>query len=121
MIIDKLLMFFNEEAITGSAASASLDVGANLGEGEPVFLHAQVVEAFSGGTSITLALQDSDDNSAFDNVLVTYPVPLSELKAGYEFKFGSVPRKLKRYLRMSATVSGTMTGGKLTAFINLDN
>ena len=121
MIIDKLRMFFENEALAATKASQSLDVGKNVGEGQPLFIHALVTEAFAGGTSITLALQDSDNDSAFTNVLVSHAVPLAELKAGYEFKFGSVPRTLKRYLRLNATVSGTMSGGKLTAFINLDN
>lgn len=121
MILDKLLMFFDEEELTATKSSASLDLWDNVGEGKPIFIHAQVTEAFAGGTSITLALQESADDSTFTNVLTTHAITTAELKAGYSFKFGSVPRKLKKYLRIHATVSGTMSAGKLTSFINLDN
>ena len=121
MIIDKLLMFFEDEKITSTKSSASLALWDNAGEGTPIFIYAQVTEAFAGGTSITLALQESADDSTFTNVLTTHAITTAELKAGYNFKFGSVPRKLKKYLRINATVSGAMSAGKLTAFINLDN
>ncbi len=121
MIMDKCLMFFEDETITATKASPSLDVGENVGEGEPIYIFAKVVSDFTGGTSIALALQESDNNSSFTNVLSTPAIPVNDAGAGYDFKFGSVPRKLKRYLRLNATVVGAVTGGKITAGLNLDN
>jgi hypothetical protein len=121
MIIDKLRTFFDGEAITAAVNSPSLDLGEDAGTGCPLFIHAQVVEDFAGGTSLTLTLQDSADNSTFSDVVSSPAVALASLKVGYRFGFGSVPKELKRYLRLKAAPAGTMTGGKITAFINLDN
>ncbi len=121
MMIDKQLMFFDNEAINTSKSSRALDVGANLGEGMPVFVRASVSDDFSGGTSLSLTLQDSADGITFDPVLTSAVVPVASLKAGYHFAFGSVPRKLGRHLRLNATVAGTMSAGKLNAFIAQDN
>jgi hypothetical protein len=120
-IWDKLLTFFDAQAITATTNSAGLDLGPDVGSGVPLYLHAQVVEDFAGGTSLTLTLQESADNTTFTEVEKTAVIPLASLKAGYQFKLGSVPRNTQRYLRLNVTAAGTFTGGKLTAYVNFDN
>lgn len=129
MILDKENMFSDDQAITASAASENvIDLGNDsalvqqLNEKGVIENLVQVVEDFAGGTSLQVTLQ-SDDDVNFGSpttVLETAVILLADLVAGYQFKFGKLPRINEQYVRLYYTVVGPFTGGKITAGLVLD-
>lgn len=126
MITDEKLIFSEEQAVTDTAVSTySVDTGApdsKIGGGTPVYLNCVVDTAFigQGSTTLTLALQDSADNSAYDDVLITGPIDEAELAEGKTVLKVALPCGLRQYLRLNYTVgSGPFTEGKVNAFLSL--
>lgn len=124
MIQDKQQTFSDEQAITATANSTNVvDLGsANKGPGEPLYVNAQVIEAFTAGGSATLTISlETDDNDGFSSaktLLTTPAIGKADLIAGYMLAINQVPPGAERYLRLVYTVaSGPMTAGKITAFI----
>lgn len=120
MIIDSLLELSIKQAVTTSAASTNVvDFGLknpNLGNG-PSQLYAvfTVPEAFTGG-SLTIALQDSENNTNFTNVITGVTIAAADLKAGAQYVL-PLPVKHRRYIRAYYAVTGSMTAGKINAAI----
>lgn len=116
--LDALLRLSDKQAITTTAASTNVvDTRDNdIGAGRPLYLVLHVVEAFAGGTSLAVALQDSANNSTFADVVVNPAIPLAGLTLGKKVVLG-LPPGLRRYLRANYTVSGTFSAGKVTAHI----
>lgn len=137
MPYDALLMFSNAQVVTATAVSTDvLDLGLpsvnprsatgarfivshGAGNAGDFALVCKVGADFAGLTSIDVQLQVSNDNSAYTTIATTGAIPLSKLKAGYEFGFHGLPLEAKgRYLRLNYVVTGTGTGGgQITAGI----
>jgi hypothetical protein len=136
MLFDSTNLFSDAQAITATAASTNvIDFGAtdtpkhaanaitrDLGKGNKVALHVQVVTDFADtgdNTSLTVALQtDTVENFASPTTLWTSETLVSTaLVAGYIFPLAFIPRGVQRYLRLNYTVSGTgdMEAGAITA------
>ena len=140
MIIDKLLLMSNAQAITATAASTDvidLGVAEDLGVGDDPALKVVVVplSTFTAGGAATMqvAIEGSPDNSSWTIMAETEPLSLaainSAVTAGSQNPYlcsWDLPslvanQALPRYIRMLYTVAtGPMTGGTLSAFINLD-
>lgn len=116
--LDALLRLSDKQAITTTAASTNVvDTRDNdIGAGRPLYLVLHVVEAFAGGTSLAVALQDSANNSTFADVVASPAIALANLTLGKKVVLG-LPPGLRRYLRANYTVSGTFSAGKVTAHI----
>lgn len=115
--LDALLRLSDGQAITATAASTnSIDAGRDIGAGRPLYLVVNVTEEFAGGTSLTVALQDSADGTTFASVVSHAAVLLADLTLGKQIVIG-LPPGLRRYLRANYTASGTFTAGKVTAHI----
>jgi hypothetical protein len=119
-ILDRQILFSNEQAITASAASADvIDLGSSrdIGAGEPVMVLVQVTQSFDALTSLTVGLQTSSaENFASPMQLTATSLPLASLTAGARFTAGPVPGGVLRYLRLYYTVTGSNpTTGKITA------
>jgi hypothetical protein len=126
MILDKLLLMSNAQAITASANSTDvidLGVASDIGNGEDIEILCVVGTAFTaaGAATLQVALQGSTDNSTFTDMVVTRAIGKADLVAGAEAcKFRIPPvaagQNPPRYLRMSYTVAtGPMTAGTITA------
>ncbi len=125
-IIDKNLQISNAQAITATATSTDvIDAGAtknaaigrDLGGGTQLFLEVTVGATFTaaGAGTLTIALQDSADNSSFADVLTTPALALASLVVGSRF-YIPLPAKMRRYIRANYTVAtGPMTAGTLCA------
>jgi hypothetical protein len=128
MILDKQALFSDQQAITATAASTNvIDLGGHLldaGWGNSIPLLFQVTQDFNTLTSLTVALQASDD-PAFGSSATVFSevVPLSRLKAGARISQKVIPyNTVGRYLRLYYTVTGTApVAGKVTAGITLGN
>jgi len=130
MQFDKENLFSDDQAVTVTAVSTNIvDIAgvastlfADMGPGEPVDLHAQVTVAFVGGTSIALKLE-TDDDVAFGSATdlgSTPAIATAALVAGYKFAKQLPKEALERYLRLTYTVIGTMSAGKIHAGLILD-
>ena len=111
--------FSASQAITASAASTNnLDANADIGHGNINFLDISVIESFDNLTSLQVGLRESSDNVTFTDVLLTAPILLAELVAGYRFKLDKIPHLTKQYLQIYYTVVGTApTAGKVFAAV----
>ncbi len=126
MYLDNDLVFSDAQAVTASAASASLDMRTatrNAGAGEPVHLVCVVsaTAASAGATTLDVALQDSADNSSFaDTAVKQSAIPKASLVAGFEILRVSLPRGLRRYLRVNYTVNtANFTAGTFSAYLTV--
>lgn len=129
MILDYENLFSNDQAITVTAAPTNvIDLGDDdsavqaLNQKGELDVFCQVTTAFAGGTSLQVALQ-SDDDEAFGSattIMTSAAIATASLVAGYQFKFGKLPRINERYIRLYYTVVGTMSAGKVVAGLVLD-
>lgn len=130
MILDKLLMFSEAQAVTASAASTDvIDLGPidgtrrDIGVGYPLEFWATVntTAAAAGAATVNIQLQTSPDNSTWTTLTSTGDLALSALTAGKRVMSQKVPQGVLRYLRVNYVVgTGPLTAGAFTAGINLD-
>lgn len=120
MLFDAKALMSNQQVITANAASTDvIDRGdtKDVGRDASIPLCVQVTESFNNLTSLAISIQ-TDSVSGFGSAvtLATVTVPLADLKAGYQLPVITLPRGVKRYVRMNYTVAGTApTTGKVTA------
>jgi hypothetical protein len=129
-ILDSQLRFSSNQSVSGTAATVAstnyYDTGAaaDAGVGEPLSAQVDVGStAFSGGTSVQVAIQTAAD-AAFSSGLVTIPLTPAILVAAATaranlFK-GRLPYKLKRYIRFAYITVGAVAAGSANAFIAKD-
>ena len=120
-LIDYNNMFSNGQAVTSSAASTYYIDGRAAGEAldTNLYLIVEVGTAFVGGTSLEIALQTATDSS-FASPVTLYDsgaILLASLTANTVLVKVPIPIGLLRYLRVYYTVSGTMTAGTVSAFL----
>lgn len=138
MILDQENLFSNKQALLASAASTNIiDLGTtgtvpgssaplkrDIGKGVKIPLLVQVTTAFAGATSLTIALQSSDDPafSAGVTTLLSQQIPVAQLTAGARWALSVFPYgSTGRYLRLNYTVAGTGTEGAVTAGVTAGN
>jgi len=130
MILDKLLMFSEAQAVTNTAASTDvIDLGPidgtrrDIGVGYPLelFVNVNTTAAAAGAATVNIALQTSPDNSTWTTLATSGDLALTALTAGKRVVSQKVPQGVLRYLRVNYTVgTGPLTAGAFTAGINLD-
>ena len=130
-MIDTKLVFSSDQALTTTAVGTNvIDLGAadsGAGAGTPIYLHCRVTDDadFAGGTSVTFSLQHSDsEGSGYTDILVTPAILTATLVKGAWLFQGAIPlivsaEKIKRYLGVKYTISGTYTDGKVDCFLSL--
>lgn len=140
MILDKQLMFSDDQAVTSTALSDySIDLWAgnargsagvqthpgrtsrpvhDVGRGTEVEVLAQVTTAFANATDMYVQLVMADDAALTSNLTVldqTATVLEADLVAGYQYKLRSLPHGItKRYLGLKYVVNGTHNAGAIT-------
>lgn len=130
MILDKLLMFSDKQAVTATAASTDvIDLGPidgtrrDIGVGYPLEFWALVntTATASGAATVNVQLQTSPDNSTWTSIYESGALALAALIAGKRIVSAKVPSGVQKYLRVNYTVStGPLTAGAFTSGINLD-
>ena len=107
MIIDKSLIYSEDQDITATAASTNaLD---HVKAGFPykdAMLYVKVGTTFTNLTSLAIAFQDSADNSTFAT-LFSKTVLAADLTAGAKVLQIPLPAGVRRYTRMYYTVTGS--------------
>jgi len=131
MILDKLLMFSEAQAVTQSAASTDIiDLGPiagdfrDIGIGYPIELFAQVDVSATADSDATVQIvleTARTEDFANPHVLVQSDAKsLDVLTAGARITT-KVPGGVQRYLRVNYVVAGgPLTAGKFTAGLVLD-
>lgn len=130
MILDKLLMFSEAQAVTETATSTdTLDLGPlkgerrDIGVGYPLEFWTLVntTAAADGQATVNVQLQTSKDNSTWNTLYDSGAMELDELTAGKRIVSTKVPSGVQRYLRVNYDVeTGPLTAGAFTTGINLD-
>jgi len=138
MILDKNLLFSENQAVTATAISTNViefpangivvgeaaAVARNLGPGNELPILIQVTEAFATATSITFSLESSAA-AALTSATVHWTsgaVPIATLIAGYKLPIRILPDgTMLQYLGMRYTVTGSnATAGKVTAALGTE-
>lgn len=119
MIMDKNLIFSEEQKITTTANSKVIDLK-EPGDavGQELTLRVVSAETFAGLTGLQIKVQTGETAETFEDVLMTPSLPASKLARGNEVFVVRVPKGLKRFVRLNYTVSGTATAGAVTAFMS---
>ncbi|MEQ9887615.1 Bbp16 family capsid cement protein [Pectobacterium zantedeschiae] len=130
MILDKLLMFSEAQAVTATAASTDvIDLGPidgtrrDIGVGTPLefFVNVNTTATAAGAATVNIQLQTSADNSTYVTLFDSSALALATLTAGKRVASVKVPQGVLRYLRVNYSVAtGPLTAGAFTAGINLD-
>ncbi|HFV5776403.1 TPA: Bbp16 family capsid cement protein [Escherichia coli] len=130
MILDKLLMFSEAQAVTASAASTDVIYLApidgtrrDIGVGYPLEFWANVntTATAAGAATLNVQLQTSPDNSTWTTLYDSGTLALAALTAGKRLFSAKVPAGVQRYLRVNYVVgTGPLTAGAFTSGINLD-
>lgn len=122
---DKQNVFSDAQAVTSSAVSdGQVDLGGkNRGQGTPLHVICQVETTFSGGTSIQVSLKHASTAagvSAGEKLWEGPAIAVASLVAGYVFNVPPLPHKSERFVGLYYTVVGTMSLGKVDAFLALN-
>lgn len=144
MLLDTQNLFSRAQdlavAVGNHLSDKSIDLGAtgshpwhgsplsDPGRGLPIYVHAQVVEAFDsdgGAATVQAQLVQADDAALTSNLEVLAETPAvaeATLVPGYTFRLSCLPAGIsKRYLGLRYVVAGeTATAGKVTAGIVRD-
>lgn len=127
-ILDKLLEYSDKQVITATAVSTNVvdagatknpAIGRDLGAGDQLFLYVNVSTTMTaaGAATLTVALQDSADNSSWQDIAVSGALPVADLVAGKVVQLG-LPTPTRRYTRVNYTVAtGPMTAGAISAHL----
>jgi len=130
MILDKLLMFSEAQAVTATAASTDVidlsplkgtrrDIG--VGEQLEFWTNVNTTAAAAGAATLNVQLQTSADNSTWVTLYDSGSLALAALVAGKRILSTKVPQGVLKYLRVNYVVAtGPLTAGAFTAGINLD-
>ena len=125
--VDQNLVLSDAQAVTSTAVSTkSIDFATatrNMGAGEEIDLVIIVTTTCTaaGAATVQFALQDSTDNSSFNDVVVSPAIGKATLVAGYEAFRIVLPRALNRYIQVNYTVAtGPLTAGNFTAYLTDD-
>jgi hypothetical protein len=140
MILDRTLLFSDQQAITADAGSTNVvDLGASgtvygaaaaivrdIGIGTAVPLIVTVTQSFNNLTSMSIAVQ-TDDNAAFSSATTVFTSPtytLAQLASGAKYLLPNwLPSGTnERYVRLFYDITGTTpTLGKITAGVTMGN
>jgi hypothetical protein len=125
MIIDGNLDYSDNQAITGAAASTKNkdhgNANAKIGDGTDLAIVIVVTEAFTFGTAteMVIELRDSANDSSYTVVLRTKGLAASDLTLGKRYVI-KLPPGLQRYTQVYYNPDGTITAGKVDAFLASD-
>jgi hypothetical protein len=138
-IMDALLVFSDEQALTATASSeGTVDLGAGedgfgttlakpeLAEGKPCWINVQVgaiaLDSSGESATLTVSLYTSTDDSSFSaHSVLANAVAEASLVAGYRIASVPIPAGLSRYNKLYYTVGvESFTSGTITAWIGLE-
>jgi len=132
-IFDGVLPNIGSAVTTTRVSTNTLDLLAarDVGAGEPLGIHVQVIEAFVGGTSVVVSYEvGATAGSTYYALVATPVIPAAQLIAGEQIARFALPvnqvlnaasgvlNAPGRYIRLLYTVVGTFTAGTVFAYLN---
>lgn len=114
-LVDRLLQFSDKQALASGNSTNVLDTKfKNVGTaGLPVVLKGHSILPTT--VTVTVKLQHSDaEGSGYTDVCASKDFTVAELAKGTYFP---VTTNTKRFIRLVYTVTGTVTGGTISAYI----
>lgn len=92
----------------------------DIGRGRPVILQVDAAAYIGAGNIVVNVETDNDASMANAEVCATYPLSEERLKKGGTVLAAALPTGVKEYLRLGYVLSGTLSGGSLTAGLKLN-
>lgn len=119
MLLDETLVFSEEQAITEEAPSTNVvDQGAAGDAYNALWVVVNVKEDFAGATFLDVDVETSEDSSFADaKVLASVQAPAAALKAGENIVALRLPAGCKRFIRLNYVPEGSVSAGKVKAFL----
>ena len=121
-LVDAILIFSDEQAITATAASTNVidfgEANANLGAGTPLIINFIITEAFATLTSLQISLQQGATSTPATDLVNLPAIAAANLTKGAYIQEIMIPSQHLRYMRLYYTVAGSnATAGKIFAYI----
>lgn len=119
MILDAELTFDENANLTAAWTSKSIDLGQtspDMGMYPQFAIVIRPREDFAGTGTVTVTIEDSDNNSSFAAVAATGAIVANDIKAPIAVR---LPIRHRRYVRVKTAVSGSVTAG--TAVVALSD
>jgi hypothetical protein len=121
-LVDAILIFSDEQAITATAASTNVidfgEANANLGAGTPLIINFIITEAFAALTSLQISLQHGATSTPATELVNLPAIAAANLTKGAYIPEIMIPSQHLRYMRLYYTVAGSnATAGKIFAYI----
>lgn len=119
MIIDQFCVFFDDKAAAASMTSDAVSFMPYAGREDPIYITLLAKGANSAAVTFTVYVQESDNNSAWT---AAGRFTLAKPNANPVLQAVSLPATVtKKYVRLTATVTGTVTGVTLFAAVTRDH
>jgi hypothetical protein len=115
-------IFSRRQAVTAAAVSDNVVKvpAGDIGKGRPLFLKV-LADGYGGTGSLTVNVETAyDATMANTAVVASLAIPNDKLLAGGEALRASFPTGCREYLRLRYAVTGSLTGGTISAAIELD-
>lgn len=121
-LVDAILIFSDEQAITATAASTNVidfgEANANLGAGTPLIINFIITEAFATCDSLQISLQQGSTSTPATELINLPAILTASLTKGAYIPEIMIPSQHLRYLRLYYTIAGSnATTGKIFAYI----
>ena len=121
-LVDAILIFSDEQAITATAASTNVidfgEANANLGAGTPLIINFIITEAFATCNSLQISLQQGSTSTPSTELINLPAILTASLTKGAYIPEIMIPSQHLRYLRLYYTIAGSnATAGKIFAYI----
>ena len=114
MILDYELIFDQNAQLKSAVTTKSIDMGQkrpDLGMLKQFYAVVSIREAVTG-TSFTITVEDSEDNSSFTPIVTTGAIASADAKGDIVVQ---IPTKHRRYLRVKTTPTSITAGSALIA------
>lgn len=123
MMLDKNLMFSEEQAVTATADSTNIldlrDNGDDLSRLLNLFVLVTAAATAEGSATVTFSVQTcATVDGSYETIYTTGAIGKATLVAGYKPIDAALPTGLKRFVKVVYTVAtGPLTAGAFTAGI----
>lgn len=109
--------------VAGTPVGGPIAMSRDLGQGTKIPVLLQVTEGFAGVTQLKVEVQTDDDLTfSAPLVLSSQTMDAADLAMGKRLSIAVAPYgKLKRYVRLNYTVSGSGTSGRVMAGFTMGN
>ena len=114
MILDYELIFDQNAQLKSAVTTKGIDMGQkrpDLGMLKQFYVVVSIREAVTG-TSFTITVEDSEDNSSFTPIVTTGAIASADAKGDIVVQ---IPTKHRRYLRVKTTPTSITAGSALIA------